>query len=50
MSLPNFGSKDPQVENKDTSAPASKEELATLQIIIGSILYYARAVYPGGVL
>ena len=41
---PNFGSKDPQVENKDTSAPASKEELTTLQTIIGSILYYARAV------
>jgi hypothetical protein len=41
---PNFGSKDPQVENIDASAPASKEELATLQIIIGSILHYARAV------
>ena len=41
---PNFGSKDPQVENIDTSAPASKEELVTLKIIIGSILHYARAV------
>ena len=41
---PVFGSKEPQVAHADDSAPASKEELATLQIIIGSILYYARAV------
>ena len=41
---PVFGSKDPQVTLQDTSSPASKDDLATLQIIIGSILYYARAV------
>ena len=41
---PNFGSRDPQVANIDASAPASKEELAALQIIIGSISCYARAI------
>jgi hypothetical protein len=41
---PKFGSKDPQVEHAGASAPASKEELATLQIVTGSVLCCARAV------
>jgi len=41
---PDIGSTKPQVAHTDTSPPASKEDLKTLQIIIGSILYYARAV------
>ena len=41
---PNFGSRAPQLSHVDNSAPASAAEIKDLQIIVGSLLYYARAV------
>ena len=41
---PVFGSTKPQVSFEDSSPPATAADLAQLQIIVGSLLYYARAV------
>ena len=41
---PVFGSHDPQVTHVDDSGPASAAEAAEIGIIVGSLLYYARAV------
>ena len=41
---PVFGSSKPQVNTEDDSPPATAADKAQLQIIVGSILYYARAV------
>jgi hypothetical protein len=41
---PVFGSRDPQVTHVDDSPPASPAEAAEIRVIVGSLLYYARAV------
>ena len=41
---PVFGSSQPQANVKDDSPPATAADLAQLQIIVGSLLYYARVL------
>ena len=41
---PSYGSSAPQLSPVDNSSPASAAEAKDLQIIVGSLLYYARAV------
>ena len=41
---PKYGSREPQVSHIDQSPPATPSDKLELQTIVGSILYYARAV------
>jgi hypothetical protein len=41
---PKFGSREPQISPVDISSPATEAQAKDLQIIVGSLLYYARAV------
>ncbi len=43
---PNYGNPGAQKANIDDSAPANEEQKKLLQSIIGTLLYYSRAVDP----